>query len=100
MSDPTINKYPNYVNKVTRDLLPRATEWSIAERTERQAPTHNSNTNNYVEVSMRFSKDKQFHRSNGLNMGDALGSLLDQSEPYARKAIDMGNARSAWLKNN
>ena len=53
-------KYPNFQNHVEIKILPRPEEWSLKDRYNRQLPTHNQNTTNYVEYSFRMTKDVQF----------------------------------------
>ena len=58
-------------------------------------PTHNDNTNNYVESSFRETKDNQFERTKCFNLPDLLRTLLDHSEAYKIKLTDLGNKRTA-----
>ena len=63
-------------------------------------PTHNTNTNNYVEISFRETKDHQFNRQKTFNLPELLSIVMDQSENYLQKLIDMGCSRTDQLRYN
>ena len=44
--------------------------WAHYVRHEENLPTHNDNTNNYVESSFRETKDNQFERTKCFNLPD------------------------------
>ena len=93
LEDTICQKYPHYISRIEDDLMPKQREWSISARNHENAPTHGCNTNNYVEVSFRITKDEQFGRTKCINICEALEPLLDNSEHYSKKCIDCGNCR-------
>ena len=60
--DEATAKYPQFVQHIKKNLLPRKEEWAISERIENHLSKHNVNTTNYVEISFRITKDNQFNR--------------------------------------
>jgi hypothetical protein len=81
-------------------VLPRFSEWSVKERLEKKLPTHNQNTTNYVEYSIRMTKDTQFSRVKAYNLTDLLSICLDDSKLYTRRYIDVSNNHNYHLFTN
>ena len=73
--DETTAKYPQYVQHIKKNILPRKEEWAISDRIENHLNTHNVNTTNYVEISFRITKDNQFNRVRAFNLPDFLDSV-------------------------
>ena len=57
LENATVAKYPQFLQHVQNDILPRKVEWAVSERIERNLSTHNINTTNYAEVSFRLTKE-------------------------------------------
>ena len=57
------------------------------------------NTTNYAEVSFRITKENQFNRIKAYNLTGLLDIILDESDYYVRRCIDIGNNRTAQLRN-
>ena len=95
--DETTAKYPQYVQHIKKNLLPRK-EWAMSERIENHPSTHNVNTTDYVEICFRITKDNQFNRFKAYNLPDFLDIVLDDSVYYAQR-IDMGNNRVSQIRN-
>ena len=96
-------KYINlkkHLNESYFNSQQRIRAWAHYIRIEEKLPTHNDNTNNYVESSFRETKDNQFDRTKCFNLPDLLSTLLDHSEYYKMKLADLGNKRTANYKNN
>ena len=96
-------KYPNWekhLKKTYFNSQQRIRAWAHYIRLEEKLPTHNDNTNNYVESSFRETKDNQFDRTKCFNLPELLSTLLDHSEYYKMKLADLGNKRTANYKNN
>ena len=94
-----VKKYPQFIKHVKGDLLPRKEEWSLTTRFEKNYTTHNVNTTNYAEVSFRITKENQFNRIKAHNLADLLDIILDDSEYYVNRCIDIGNNRTENLEN-
>ena len=77
LSDETVLKHKQFIDHVTKDLLPRVEEWAISERLEKELPTHGNNTTNYVESSFALTKNIVFNLTKGINICDTLDVLLD-----------------------
>ena len=91
------NKYENFKAHMEDGILPRKAEWSLRERYEKQLPTHNQNTSNYVEYSFRMTKDIQFNRLKAYNLTDLVDIILDDSKLYSRRCIDVSHNRNYHL---
>ena len=52
--------YPHFLAYVKKEYDYRVESWATFVRIESQLPTRGSNTNNYVEISMRLTKEKVF----------------------------------------
>ena len=101
--DGTSLKYPNWKKHLEESYFNsqlRIRAWAHYIRIEEKLPTHNDNTNNYVESSFRETKDNQFERTKCFNLPDLLRTLMDHSESYKTKLADLGNNRTANYKNN
>ena len=59
--DETTAKYPQFVQHIKKNILPKKEEWAISERIENHLSKHNVNTTNYVEISFRITKYNQFN---------------------------------------
>ena len=70
--DDTTIKYPQFIQHIQKDILPRKEEMAISERIENNLSTHNVNTTNYVEISFRLTKDNQFNRVKAYNLPGLL----------------------------
>ena len=57
----------------------RIETWALFYRRENNLPTRGSETNNYVEISMRLTKEKQFSRVRTHNLVELLKVLCDDS---------------------
>ena len=99
LNDETVRKYPQFLNHVNDDILPRKDEWALSERIEKQLPTHNNNTTNYVEVTFRLTKDSQFSRVRAFNLADLLDIILDDSSYYVMRCLDVSGNRTEQLQN-
>ena len=95
----SVTKYPLVVAHMKNDILPRKEEWSLSTRFERNYATHNVNTTSYAEVSFRITKENRFNRIKAYNLADLLTMVLDDSEHYVQRCIDIGNNRLSELKN-
>ena len=73
------------------DILPRRDKWSLLYRINEHLPTSSINTTNIVESSFRWTKENQFNRHRAYNLLDLLKVVMDDSQHYARKCIDMAN---------
>ena len=81
-----------------KNLMIRVKEWSLCERIEKKLPTHNVNTSNFVEISMRITKDQTMGRMKAFNLAELLVTLFeDSSSYYELKLIDIGNNRSTQM---
>ena len=99
-ADDIVNKYPQFVKHLRRDIFPKMKAWSLERRISECLPTGNNNTNNLVESSFRYVKDIQFNRLRAFNLTEMVSLILDRSEWYVNKAIDAANNRiETWLKN-
>ena len=96
--DETTAKYPQYVQHIKKNILPRKEEWAISERIENHLSTHNVNTTNHGEISFRVTKDNQFNRVKAYNLPDFLDIVLDDSVYYVQR-IDMVNNRVSQIQN-
>ena len=94
-----IEKYTNFSTHVENNLLPRKCEWAISDRIANKLETHGTNTTNYVESSFRLTKENQFHRIRAYNLPDLLETVLDDSDYYVQRCIDLGNNRTSKLIN-
>lgn len=99
LSHKTAHKYPQFLEHVKNDILPRKSEWALSERIEKKLSTHNINTTNYVEVSFRLTKDNQFNRVRCYNLVDLLDMILDDSSYYVMRCLDVSGNRTSQLKN-
>ena len=98
LSNETCVKYPLFINHVKKDLLPRYKEWALSERYEKQYPTHGVNTTNFVEASMRMTKDLQMKPAKAYNLGDLLDIMLERGTfYYQQRLIDIGNNRPTQM---
>ena len=95
----TVAKYPRLLKHVREDIQPRKEEWSLTTRFEKNYSTHNLNTTNYVEVSFRITKENRFNLVKAFNLADLLDIILDDSDHYVKRCIDIGNNRTAELQN-
>ena len=99
-NDDIVNKYPQYIEHLRRDVFPKMKAWSIERRISDCLPTGNNNTNNLVESSFRYVKDIQFNRIRAFNLTERTSIIMDRSEWYVNKAVDAANNRiETWLKN-
>ena len=94
--DEAVNRHPNFVNHVDNDLLPRYKEWAMCERIKKKLPTHGNNTTNYVETSFGLTKNKIIDRTKAFNLCDTLDIVLDNSELYSEKLIDLGRKQQTF----
>ena len=62
--------------------------------------THSVDYNNYVESSFRETRDHQFNRTKCFNIPELLSVVMDHSERYKHKLIDLGCNRTAQLRYN
>ena len=92
-------KYANFSTHVENNLLPRKCEWAISDRIANKLETHGTNTTNYVESSFRLTKENQFHRIRAYNLPDLLETILDDSDYYVQRCVDVGNNRTSKLVN-
>ena len=76
----------------------RIISWALYVRYTEQLPTHENNTNNYVETSFWETKDNQFDRIKCFNLPDLLSVLMDHSSSYKTKLTDIGNNRVSYYK--
>ena len=98
--NPVTLQYPNFIEHLHSDILPKIKSWSTEYRVTNKLPTSNNNTNNLVECSFRYTKDIQLNRLKAYNLCDLLSLLLDNSEFYQNKCVDCANnVLEAWLKN-
>ena len=72
----------------------------MKDRYEKQLPTHNQNTSNYVEYSFRMTKDIQFNRLKAYNLADLVDICMDDSKLYSRRCIDVSHNRNYHLFTN
>ena len=93
-------KYKNFKAHVENKILPRHNEWSMKDRYEKQLPTHNQNTSNYVEYSFRMTKDIQFNRLKAYNLADLVDICMDDSKLYSRRCVDVSHNRNYHLFTN
>ena len=101
--DDLSEKYPNWKKHLEDSYFKsqlKIRAWAHYIRHEEKMPTHNDNTNNYVESSFRETKDNQFERTKCFNLPDLLRTLMDHSESYKTKLADLGNNRIANYKYN
>ena len=66
-------KYPKWWKHLDNSYFnspQRIKAWAHYVRHEENLPTHNDNTNNYVESSFRETKDNQFERTKCFNLPD------------------------------
>ena len=92
-------KYPQFMNHLNKNILPRKEERAISERIEKKLCTHNVAPTNYVAISFRIAKDNQFNRVKAYNLLDLLDIVLDNSINYVQRCIDIGNNRISQLQN-
>ena len=76
----------------------RIETWALFYRRENNLPTRGSETNNYVETSMKLTKEKQFSRVRTHNHVELLKVLCDDSALYVTKLVDIGNGRDSALR--
>ena len=50
--DETIKKYPGYIHHLEVQYFARYEDWAMCVRNEEKLPTHNCNSNNYIEADM------------------------------------------------
>ena len=50
--DETIKKYPGYIHHLEIQYFARHEDWAMCVRNEEKLPTHNCNSNNYIEADM------------------------------------------------
>ena len=58
--DELSKKYPHFVEHLAKAYGRRIETWALFYRRENNLPTRGSDTNNYVENSMKLTKEKQF----------------------------------------
>ena len=100
LDHPLIEQYSHYLEYLESQYFNRIEAWALFYRKENMLPTHNTNTNNYVEISFRETKDHQFNRQKAFNLPELLSIVMDQSENYVQKLIDMGCSRTDQLRYN
>ena len=100
LSDNTCNKYPKYIQHIEKAYFGRKEAWAISVRNDLKLPTHSTNTSNFIEISFRLTKDDQFNRTKAYNLPDLLDILLDDSEYYKKRLLDIGNGRFDAIKNS
>ena len=84
--------YENYHDHLSTSYFGRIETWAIYIRLQENYPTHNTQTNNYIESSFRVTKDLLFNRTKCYNVPDLVQNLLqEESGYYANKLIDFGN---------
>ena len=98
LKDETCSKYPNYIRHLEKNYISRKEKWSLFYRYSEELPTHNCNTNNYVEISFRILKDNQMNRTKAYNLIELLQILFDDSAHFRKKLIDVGNGRFSELQ--
>ena len=95
-----IEEFPNFLEYLETQYFDRVEDWALYYRKENNLPTHNTNTNNYVEISFRETKDHQFNRQKAFNLPELLSIVMDQSESYVQKLIELGCSRIDQLRYN
>ena len=95
----SVRKYQNLAKHLKEDILPRKDEWSLITRFKNSYSTNNVNTTNYAEVSFRITKENQFGRVKAYSFAELLEIVLDDSEYYAKRCIDIGNNRTSQFYN-
>ena len=88
-----VAKYPNYLNQLEKQYFDRCEKWAMFVRIRDQLPTHSVNTNNLVEIQFRLMKDGLFGRCKAYNVVELLDIVLNDSEHFQNRLIDIGNGR-------
>ena len=96
--DELSKKYPHFVEHLAKAYGRRIETWALFYRRENNLPTRGSETNNYVETSMKLTKEKQFSRVRTHNHVELLKVLCDDSALYITKLVDIGNGRDSALR--
>lgn len=91
--DETCQRYQNFIKHLEKAYFKRKESWAIFVRNEEKLPTHSTNTSNYIEASFRITKDRQFNRTKAFNLAELLDVVLDDSEYYKKRLLDIGNGR-------
>ena len=94
------DKYPSWLHHLQVAYFDREEAWAMFYRKEQNLPTHNTHTNNYVETSFLDTKEHQFHRQKCYNTPELLSIMMDKSEPYKQKLIELGCNRTTVLRYN
>ena len=92
-------KYPQYWDHIRKSYGGRIESWALYVRIQKKLPTHGSNTTAYAEASMKMTKETQFGRMKTRNLHGLLCVMCDQSSFYMDKLIEVGNNRTAHLRN-
>ena len=96
--DELSKKYPHFVEHLAKAYGRRIETWALFYRRENNLPTRGSDTNNYVETSMKLTKEKRFSRVIPHNLVELLKVLCDDSALYVTKLVDIGNGRDSALR--
>ena len=96
LEDDVMNQYPRYIDHLDKTYFERYEAWASCVRYEEKLPTHQVNSNNYIEASFRVLKDQDLERVRRYNLADLLNFFLNnESGHFSEKLIDFGNKR--WL---
>ena len=94
------DKYPSWLHHLESAYFEREEAWAMFYRKEQNLPTHNTHTNNYIETSFLDTKEHQFQRQKCYNTPELLSIMMDKSEPYKQKLIELGCNQTAVLRYN
>ena len=84
----TCLKYQQYQRHLTEDTFPY--------RVTNSLPTSDNNTNNLVETSFRYTKEKQFNRHKAYNLPDMLSLIGGPKKVKRLKVSPIYHLQHGW----